>query len=83
MRSWSRATSSFDGTVTIATVRIHSPFCGWRQFSHKPPIANGARSSIATAKGCFVRAPLTARHSKKQSTGTMQRLCVPKTYTRM
>ena len=73
MRWWICATSSFDGTVIIATVRIHSPLCGSRQFSHTPPIANGVRSSIATAKGCLARAPLTARHSKNQSTGTMQR----------
>jgi len=73
IRLWIRATSSLDGTVTIAKVRSHSPVRGLRQFSQSPARPNGELSFMAMAQGCLARAPLMARHSKKPSTGTMQR----------
>jgi hypothetical protein len=40
-----------------------------------PAMPNGAPSFIAIAYGCFALWPLIAFHSKKPSTGTMQRAC--------
>src|SRR3954471_18260562 len=57
----------------IANVRIHSPEVGSFQFSQIPEIPNGEPSFMAIAKGCFAFWPLIAFHSKKPSTGTMQR----------
>src|SRR5437660_3762335 len=57
----------------IAKVRIHSLEAGSFQFSHIPAIPNGAPSFMAIAYGCFAFWPLMAFHSKKPSTGTMQR----------
>jgi hypothetical protein len=59
--------------VMMAKVRIHSPVLGSFQFSQRPAIPNGEPSFIAIAKGCFAFCPLIAFHSKKPSTGTMQR----------
>src|SRR6266404_9693003 len=73
MRSWICATSSFESVVMIANVRIHSPEAGSFQFSQMPAIPNGAPSFMAIAYGCFAFWPLIAFHSKKPSTGTMQR----------
>src|SRR5437660_11344731 len=57
----------------IAKVRIHSLEAGSFQFSHIPAIPNGAPSFMAIAYGCFAFCTLIAFHSKKPSTGTMQR----------
>jgi hypothetical protein len=57
----------------IAKVRTHSPEVGSRQFSQIPPMPNGLASFMAMAKGCFTFRPLIAFHSKKPSTGRMQR----------
>src|SRR5262245_9365352 len=53
--------------------RITSPEPGAFQFSQMPAIPNGAPSFIPIAYGCFAFSPLIAFHSKKPSTGTMQR----------
>src|SRR6266576_7040869 len=73
MRSCMPATSSLASVVMIANVRIHSPEVGFFQFSQIPEIPNGAPSFMAIAYGCFAFWPLIAFHSKKPSTGTMQR----------
>src|SRR5262249_47989742 len=73
MRSWISATSSFESVVMMANVRIHSPEAGSFQFSQMPAIPNGEQSFIAMAYGCFDFCPLIAFHSKKPSTGTIQR----------
>src|SRR6266550_1529408 len=66
-------TSSLASVVMIAKVRIHSLEAGSFQFSHIPAIPNGAPSFMAIAYACFAFCPLIAFHSKKPSTGTMQR----------
>jgi hypothetical protein len=43
------ATNSFASLVMIANVLIHSPDAGSFQFTHMPPIPNGAPSFIAMA----------------------------------
>src|SRR5262249_13044055 len=67
------ATRSLASVVTIAKVRVHSPEVGFFQFSHIPAMPNGTPSFMAIAYGCFAFCPLIAFHSKKPSTGTMQR----------
>src|SRR6266404_9906965 len=65
-------TSSLASVVIIAKVRIHSPEAGSFQFSQMP--ARRARHpSSLSRRGCFALWPLIAFHSKKPSTGTMQR----------
>src|SRR6266699_6176003 len=67
------ATSSLASVVIIAKVRIHLPEAGSFQFSQIPAMPNGAPSFMAIAYGCFAFGPLIALHSKKPSTGTIQR----------
>src|SRR5947207_13064945 len=67
------ATSSLASVVMIAKVLTHSPGDGSFQFSQIPAMPNGAPSFMAIAYGCFAFCPLIAFHSKKPSTGTMQR----------
>src|ERR1700755_486033 len=67
------ATSSLASVAVIAQVRVHSPEVVSFQFSHIPAMPNGAPSFMAIAYGCFAFWPLIAFHSKKPSTGTMQR----------
>src|SRR5262245_55479782 len=73
IRSWMSAISSFESVVMMANVRIHSPEAGSFQFSQIPARPNGEPSFIAIAYGCLALCPLMAFHSKKPSTGTIQR----------
>jgi hypothetical protein len=52
---------------------IHSPELGSFQFSQMPAIPNGEPSFMGMAYGCLALCALMAFHSKKPSTGTMQR----------
>src|SRR5438552_18095971 len=67
------AMSSLASVVMTAKVRVHSPEAESFQFSQIPAIPNGAPSFMAIAYGCFAFCPLIALHSKKPSTGTMER----------
>ena len=52
-----------------------NPFAALRVTPVFPQTANRERRMVfhRDGEGCFARAPLIAHHSKKQSTGTMQR----------
>ena len=73
MRSWISATSSLAGVVMIANVRIHSPDV--RIFPVLPKAANAERLAVLHGDGIRLLGllPLMAFHSKKPSTGRMQR----------
>ena len=71
MRSWIWDTSSLEGTVMTAKVRSHSPVFGSLQFSIAPLGRRVSRLSWLLRRAACM--PLMARHSKKPSTGTMQR----------
>ena len=74
LRLWMSATSSLNSVVMMsANVRIHSPEVCSFQLSQIPARPNGAPSVRSIAYGCFALCPVRAFHSKKPSTGTMQR----------
>ena len=70
MRWWICLTNVLDGTVMIAKVRSHSPVFGLRQQSGEPERRTVLhRDGIRLLGTCA----FNGRHSKKPSTGTMQR----------
>src|SRR3954447_6126385 len=67
------ATSSFASVVITAKVLTHSPVLGSFQFSQMPASPKPEPSFMPIAQGCLALSPLMAFHSKKRSTGIMQR----------
>ena len=70
MRSWIGAMVAFAAVVTTAKLRVMAPLTGSVQLSHTPPMASGAPSLRAMAKGLLhlaVAPPLVERLGRHQA----------------